>query len=227
MGDFKSIIEVGVGEATVLLPFVKKLNLLPQKILGFDISLSRILFARKNVQKEKINNIELFVADLFSIPLKDNSVDIVYTSHALEPNGGKEKAALQELYRIAGKYIVLLEPVFEFASTEGQKRMERMGYIKDLYNVAISLGYNVIEYKKFDQILNPLNPTGVLIIEKDKTHQTKTPELVCPLFHTKLSKTKKCYLYSKNSLLAYPVIDNVPILLKDKAIVATHLNEFE
>jgi ubiquinone/menaquinone biosynthesis C-methylase UbiE len=33
---------------------------------------------------------DLVVADLFHIPFADNSVDVVYTSHSLEPNGGRE-----------------------------------------------------------------------------------------------------------------------------------------
>jgi ubiquinone/menaquinone biosynthesis C-methylase UbiE len=106
----------------------------------------------------------LFIGDLFNIPLSDSSVDIVYTSHSLEPNGGREKEALQELYRIAGGYLVLLEPTNEFADDEGKARMKRNGYVHDLANVIKDLGYDLIEYRRFELTINPLNPTGLYII---------------------------------------------------------------
>ncbi len=227
LGSFGSIIEVGVGEATTIIPVIKKLHTKPADILGLDISLSRILFAKKYAIANKISNIKFFVSDLFSIALRDNSVDIVFTSHAIEPNGGKEKEALKELYRITRKYLILLEPIYEFASEKGKKRMSEMGYIKNLYQTAVNLGYNVIFYKKFEYIINDLNPTGIIIIEKNKnSNQSDSAELVCPLSHTELRQHNNCFLYSKSSLLAYPVINNVPILLSRNAIIATHLNEF-
>ena len=33
----------------------------------------------------------LVLGDMFELPLEDNAVDIVYTVHAVEPNGGKKK----------------------------------------------------------------------------------------------------------------------------------------
>lgn len=42
-------------------------------------------------------NVNLFVANLFHIPLVDSSMDLLYTCYAIEPNGGKEKEILQEI----------------------------------------------------------------------------------------------------------------------------------
>ena len=229
LGKFNSIIEIGVGEATTLIPLIKKLNEKPNNIFGLDISLSRILFAKKYSLQNKIFDINFFVSDFFSIPLRDNSVDIVYTSHSIEPNGGKEKNALKELYRITKKYLILLEPIYEFASEKGKKRMTELGYVKGLYKSAIELGYNVVLYKKFEHIINDLNPTGIIIIEKNTNLNKKIniPELVCPLSLTKLDNHSDCYLYSSSSLLAYPIINKIPILLSQNAIIATHLSEFD
>jgi uncharacterized protein YbaR (Trm112 family) len=152
----------------------------------------------------------------------DNSIDIVYTSHSLEPNGGKEVEALKELYRITRKYMILLEPSFEFANLEAKARMKKHGYVTELYASAIKLDYKIIEHRLFDYYSNPLNPTGLIIIQKKATGSNNS-NLVCPISHTELINYSDSLLYSKESFLAYPIIDKIPCLLKENSILATHL----
>jgi ubiquinone/menaquinone biosynthesis C-methylase UbiE/uncharacterized protein YbaR (Trm112 family) len=222
LGTFNSIIEVGVGEATTLGTLVRNLKNKPSDILGFDISWSRLKFAKSFLNDFGFRNINLFTANLFEIPLADNSVEIVYTSHSVEPNGGKEKEALKELYRITGKYLILLEPAYEFANEEARKRMTEHGYVTNLHATATELGYKITEHRLFDFSANPLNPTGILIIEKN-TSAINRPELKCPITLTDLIQYNESLLYSKDSFLSYPVIDGIPCLLKENSILATHL----
>lgn len=220
--NVQSLIEVGVGEATTLSTVVKHLKNIPAAILGFDISWSRLKFAKGLLGDHNINNVRLFTANLFEIPLLDNSIDVVYTSHSIEPNGGKEEEALKELYRITKKYLILLEPSYEFASDEAKARMERNRYVTQLYTTAKKLGYKIIEHRLFEYTSNPLNPTGLIIIEKNVS-EANTPDLVCPISHSELKRHNECLLYSKESFLAYPIIDGIPCLLKDNSILAIHL----
>lgn len=222
LGNFDSIIEVGVGEATTLNNLIRKLTKIPTDILGFDISWSRLKFAKEFLADFELKNIILFTANLFEIPLLDNSIDIVYTSHSIEPNGGKEEAAIKELYRISGKYLILLEPSYEFADETSRLRMKEHGYVTNLYSTAKKLGYKIIEHRLFDYSSNPLNPTGIMIIEK-KSLNSNSPNLKCPISLTELIKYNDSLLYSKDSFLAYPVIDEIPCLLKENSILATHL----
>jgi SAM-dependent methyltransferase len=223
LGQFNSIIEVGIGEATTLRFILKALTKLPGNIFGFDISWSRIKFAREFLNEDHINKVKLFTANLFEIPLPDNSVDIVYTSHSIEPNGGQEEAALRELYRITKKYLILLEPSYELANEDARRRMMKLGYITNLHSNIIKLKYDVIEHRLFDYIKNPLNPTGLTVIKKKGGK--KSPDnhyFICPVTHTKLKEYDDSVLYSSDGLLVYPVIDGIPCLLKDNAIIATH-----
>jgi len=220
--NYNSIIEIGVGEATTLANLLNKLKTKPTYIYGFDISWSRLKFAKEFLKEFSYNKVKLFTADLFDIPLDDNSFDIVYTSHSIEPNGGKEETALKELYRITKKYLVLLEPSYEFANAEAKKRIEKFGYVKDLYKISKQLGYKIIEHRLFDYCSNPLNPTALLVIEKNSSNDNK-PSLLCPVSHTKLYNYNKYLLYSKDSYLAYPIIDNIPCILKENAVLAFHL----
>lgn len=178
------------------------------------------LFAEEN----GFNNVNLFVGDLFSIPLLDNSVDLVYTCHAIEPNGEKEIDILKELYRVSRKYLILLEPTYELASEEAKQRMKEHGYITNLYQSAVDLGYEMEEYSLYGMNSNPLNPTGFLVIKKKVVKTEKNGGLCCPWTKTKLELIDDAY-YSKKSLLAYPVIGGIPCLTKQNAVVATKFLE--
>ena len=152
--NFTTILEVGVGEATVMNPLMEKLDPNDEILkYGFDISWSRTRFAYENTKKHA-HSINFFTADLFEIPLPDNSIDVVYTSHSIEPNGGREKDALKELHRVAKKYVVLLEPDYRNASRQGKKRMLRHGYVRNLHEHAIELGFDVLEHRPFEVIEN-------------------------------------------------------------------------
>lgn len=219
LGEYNSIVEAGVGEATTLGIVLSKVKRKPKQFYGFDISWSRIKYANTFMEELGFEDVELFTGDLFNMPLKDNSIDIVYTSHSIEPNGGREEDALKELYRVANKYLVLLEPSYELANEEAQKRMKEHGYVTELLCTAQRLGYKIIEHRLFDVSANPLNPTGLLIIEKSGSEEIENP-LCCPVTKTNILKQKNAF-YSEDSLLAYPIIDNIPCLLPQNAIIAT------
>lgn len=210
LGDFNSILEVGVGEATTLANLIPKLNNSKSiKSYGFDLSWSRIHIGNQYIKNKKIKS-NLFVSDLFNIPLKDSSIDIVYTSHSIEPNGGKEKEALLELFRITNKYLILLEPTYEFANDEGKARMDKNGYIKNLESIIKALNFNLIEYSLFKVSVNPLNPTGLYVIEK-KQSKKEPFTFICPISGEILEEFFDHY-FSKKSLISYPKINGIPCL---------------
>lgn len=222
--NYNSIMEVGVGEATTLVNVIKNI---PHQLeyYGFDISWSRIHYGNKYLNENNITNVNLFTGDLFNIPLTDNSIDIIYTSHSLEPNGGKEKEALLELYRVAKKYVILLEPAYEFGNEAVKKRMDAHGYVKNLVGTAKELGFNVVENRLFELYTNKLNPTQLIVIEKESKKIVEKHMFHCPITKTKLKLEDDCF-YSEEGLLAYPIIKNIPCLLAQNAIVATHFNDF-
>jgi SAM-dependent methyltransferase len=224
LGNHTSIMEAGVGEATTLANVVEKMDNKPEFACGFDISWSRINYAKAFARSKQVNDNWLFTGDLFHIPLKDNCVDVVYTSHSIEPNGGREKEALQELYRIASRYLVLLEPSYELGSDEAKARMEHHGYVRGLKATAEDLGYKVVEYRLFDHIINPLNPTGLIVIEKNSSASSVTPNYACPITGGVMERSGDCY-YAAESLMAYPIIGGVTCLLPENGILASGFNK--
>lgn len=224
LGGCQSLLEVGVGEATTLAQVVSALeetsNGAPDGFGGFDISWSRIAVGKEFSQARGQQPV-LFVGDLFEIPLADSSVDVVYTSHSIEPNGGREKEAISELFRVANRYLVLLEPSNELGTKETQERSLAQGYVQDLGRHAKELGLNVIEHRLFEPCANPKNQTALIVIEKDPgAPQRDKIELASPLSREPLIH-KDGHLYSPTDLRVFPVIGGIPCLRPEQGIIAS------
>lgn len=222
LGPIKNIVEAGVGEATTLLPLLAKLNHKPDQLIGFDSSWSRISTARKFASDLNTINPLLAVGNLFNCPLKDNSVDLVLTSHAIEPNGGLEKEALIELHRITKKYLVMFEPIYELADQKGKDRMNQLGYVKGLKQTAIDLGYNVIRFELLSYNKDLSNPTGVIVIQKNIDSESEEIQFCDPVSKLPLIDSLDC-MYNKESGLSYPKIMGIPCLKIENAIVTTKI----
>lgn len=219
--EASSILEVGSGEATTLAGVLKCLDHKPKHALGFDISWSRCAHGVTWLADNDISA-NLFVADLFEIPLDDSSIDVIYTSHSLEPNGGREKDALKELLRVARRAVVLIEPIYELANAEAQARMRAHGYVRGLREIAENLGASVCDYRLLDYYGNPLNPSGVILIEKPEntTFDNGDIQWRCPLTHSALTAHSAGFS-SKETGLVYPVLGGIPLLRSTHAIVAS------
>jgi uncharacterized protein YbaR (Trm112 family) len=210
---------------------VSQLRCKPKALLGLDISLSRIQYARKFVGQHLPLKVDFAVANMVNCPLADSSLDLVCTVHALEPNGGNEIVLLKELYRVAGKYLVLFEPSYELGSAASRRHIAKHNYVRGPVKHTRALGYNVIENRLlFDSNPSSDNNTSLIVIKKPDnaklvTGSNELVEWACPISKHKLIKVKGCF-YSPKALVAYPEVDGIPVLLKNKSILATHFDEF-
>lgn len=218
-----SILEAGVGEATTLSGVLYHLGVAVSSY-GFDLSWSRVAFAKRWLQQQSITDATLCTGNLFHIPFADNSIDIVYTSHSIEPNGGNEEPILRELFRVTRKFLILLEPGYELANDEARQRMDSHGYCRNLQGIAISLDYNVLEHKLFPFTSNPLNPTALTVIRKDEGQVVPSYVLACPKFKTPLQEIGGM-LFSPEALVVYPIIGGIPCLRIENGIFASKYQE--
>ena len=150
-------------------------------------------------------------------------IDIVTSNHALEPNGKDLPKLLKELFRVAKRKLILFEPSYELNSTEGQKRMDSLGYIKGLEEEVQKLGGIVETIVPIKNTTNPLCPTACYVIlpppdRKDVTH--KTSSLSVPGTDLLLHKSEN-FLLSKDTGLVFPILEDIPILKMQSAILAT------
>lgn len=222
--DGDKILDVGTGEMTTLTGVANHCYSEKSDSFACDISWSRIKkgchFIQNELKKNIRNKLQPFVADLFHLPFTDNAIDIVWTSHALEPNGGREEEALTELLRVTKKKLILFEPCYEKNSLEGKKRMEKLGYIKGLATVAERFGATCEEIIPITNISNPLNPTFAFIISPNFIDQKTESLWSCPATRLPMDRKNDCY-WSEFSMLAYPIIKNIPILRPEAAILAS------
>lgn len=223
LGSIDTLLEAGCGEATTLSVLAAGMQSRPA-LGGFDISWSRVKLGQ-GFSADRGLSAQLFCGDLFRIPLADNSVDVVYTSHSIEPNGGREGEAITELARIARKWLVLLEPAHDLAGENARRRMESHGYVRNLAATIRSLGLELVEHRLFPVCANPLNPTGLYLVKiGEGSGHAGAFAWQCPVSGTPLEPGPDAW-YAPQSFLAYPVLRGVPCLLESNAILATRFSD--
>lgn len=219
-----SLLAAGVGEAVTLTCVCRNLRKRPSVMEGFDISWSRLAHARQALAAEGIAA-NLAVGDLAHSPYLDDSFDIVFTSHVIEPNGGNEEQILSELHRIARRYVVALEPDSELGDEATRRHIEKHRYCRDLRGKAESLGFKVKEHRLFPIALNPANQTGLLILEKP---HGKAPagnsRYACPRCRNPL-EAMKGHLFCGRDCLVFPVLDGIPCLQVSHGVLASHFGK--
>ena len=222
LGDFESVLE-GVGEGTTLSGVLD--NLGPVDAYGFDLSWSRVAYARRWLRERGHPSVRLCSDSLLAMPFADASIDVVFTSHAVEPNGGREDAILLELSRVARKYVVLWEPSHAHATDAGKRRMEDHGYCRNLPEAAERLGLRVLEHRALRESANPLNPTAVTVIQcEPPTRPAPSNPMACPQHRTPL-RAVDGMLFSAEALAVYPVLNGIPCLRRENAVVASRYAE--
>jgi hypothetical protein len=219
-GEPETFLEAGVGEATTLssvLQFYRSPNVSAH---GFDLSWSRVACGKKRLADLGFENTTLCTGNLSDIPYTDDSFDTVYTAHSIEPNGGKEARIISELFRVASRYLLLIEPCYELASPEGQARMDQLGYCKDLKGHAEALGMKVVLHEPYPNTINELNPTAITVIEKSPQAPLGRPTYQCPRFK-KLLIMDGTVCYAPDSFAVYPILRGIPCLRKENGIIAS------
>jgi hypothetical protein len=220
-----SLLEAGIGEATSLAPILTAMSARPVHTLGFDISLSRLLFARRNLVVQGINDVTLFTGSLDGIPLADQSIDVVLTIHAIEPNHGQEKEILAELLRVARRYLILIEPSYELGSSESQARMQRLGYVRDLPQVLKSLGHAPLKVERWGIDLNLENPAALIIIDKAEKRVETPPRFMSPISGYPMVLRSDCWFCPEDGH-AFPIIEGIACLTSETSVLASKLDQF-
>jgi uncharacterized protein YbaR (Trm112 family) len=217
----RSLLEAGVGEATTLCAVAPRLH--PGRCAGFDIAWSRLAHGRRYAGQRGLRA-DLFLGDLFRIPLPEGAFDVVYTAHSIEPNHGNEREALLELHRITRRWLALFEPSYELGNDGTRARIEEHGYCRGLPALAQELGMKVVRHQLLRSPMRPNNQTALLLIEKDSRSEP-AEGFACPACHTALHSRPGAHFCDRCSLI-YPVIADIPCLLPENAILGSQFLDF-
>ena len=222
----ESLLEAGIGEATSLGSTLRHMSVRPAHVLGFDLSLSRLLFARKHLTDEGITGALLFTGALDRIPIASASIDVVLTIHAIEPNHGYEDLILQELLRVARRHLVMIEPCYENATSDARVRMERLGYARGLLDALRRLGYPAPRIEGWSFNVNPLNEAALIIVDKGESGIRHTnPSFVSPISGRDLIFRDHCW-FCPDDGHAFPIIAGIPCLTVESGVLASKLGQF-
>lgn len=220
-----ALLKAGVGEAVTLAPFLDSFNGQIKFIEGFDISWSRVSYAKQFLRENGYDNVKLCTGTLQSIPYVDNAFDLIMTSHAVEPNGGFEEEILSELKRVSSNIVALFEPSFEMATEKGKARMISHGYVQKLPEIAQDLGFKILYNQALKSTMNINNPTAALILQTPTVSiPSKQPSYACPISKKRLTPYDKG-LFSKESFRYYPTINAIPTLRKKNGILASSIKD--
>ena len=226
LSEGDSVLEAGTGEMTTLTGVANACYEKAGRLYACDISWSRIRkgsgFVEATMRGDVKPRLDAFVADMFHLPFRNKSIDVIWTSHALEPNGGREREIIKELFRVARKQVVLFEPSYEKNSEEGRARMSSLGYIRGLPQAIVDMGGRLEAIEPISVVSNPLNPTFAYIVRAPVRDGAKGEDepWACPSTGLPMQRRADCF-WSRESRLAYPIIQGVPILRPSAAVLAS------
>jgi hypothetical protein len=118
--------------------------------------------------------------------------------------------AIRELLRVARRAVILVEPIYELAGPEARTRMREHGYVRGLKATVERLGAIVSDYRLLGHISNPLNPSGVIVIDKGGEQKNAVPRWRCPLTHVSMKDKGDAFVAEETGLI-YPVLRGIPL----------------
>lgn len=229
--DSSSILDAGCGELTSSIELISSLS--KQKYIGLDGSFSRLIVGRSVINSaidHNINNVQLVASSLLNIPLESSSIDVVFTSHALEPNFINSKIIIAELSRVTKKYLVLFEPCYETASQEMKDHMNKHNYVRNIEKDCLSSGLILINKIEIHESIEPLrNKTTMFLFEKILTLQSSTSSInyVTPNnIKSSLIELSDGSLVSKHENIIYPSVLGIKVIQDGAGIQISDTSKF-
>jgi ubiquinone/menaquinone biosynthesis C-methylase UbiE len=159
------ILEVGCGNCINLVNLSQRFKK-EVELYGIDISTRRLEVARKFF-KEDLAGVNLFEAARTQKTNWDNGYfAVVFSMHCLEQIAHETMAAVKEMYRLADRKLVMIEPVFELGNPAQKLYLYNSDHCRILLKTIHALGYKIARLEPLNIQSNPVNQSSIVVIEK-------------------------------------------------------------
>jgi ubiquinone/menaquinone biosynthesis C-methylase UbiE/uncharacterized protein YbaR (Trm112 family) len=218
-----SILEAGAGECTTIIPIAQFINRPGNSYSGVDISWSRCKVASDFAKEENEALSGLSAANILQLPYADNSIDIVYSHYCLEELGGFEGDAIREMFRVARKYVFVVEASYELGSKGQRNKLYNRGWNLGIIPAVKKLKYNVLRHELVPYCHDNYHHGALVLIEKNAncSNSEQGPSYACPKCHGELHKIEGNFKCQPCGLV-YPSLKDIPVFLVNNAILASH-----
>lgn len=214
--DAKTVLDCGAGEATRWFDFdfpLAHLTLL-------DASWHRLQVAKGNVAAiPAVAQASFVKGDMLTLPYAAGSFDVVFTSHAVEPNTDADaERIVAGMFAIARKAVVMFEPNYRTATPVMRARMERHGYARNTWDAAHGQpGFDCIAEGDFEISPNPDNRTSYMIFQRRSLLPESPVCHIAPVTGIPLER-RDGYYRDIEGCMAYPIIEGVACLAEEDGI---------
>jgi len=161
------ILEVGCGNCINLVNLKDRFGDQLQ-LFGIDISNKRIEVAKKYFSK-KLDDIEIYQHSIIKRydRWNDNFFDVVFSMHCLEQISYNCLPALEQMYRLTKKKLIMIEPVFENGNQVQKLYLICADHNRILIKTTRGLGYKITRNEALNiQSSGGLNQSSIVVIEK-------------------------------------------------------------
>ena len=139
------MVEVGAGDCGTLVGVAKMVDPPSRRLGAVDISERRLAVGRHWAQRQHLNVNVLCAANGSALPFADNEWDVVLTANCLEQNSEPLPAILQELHRVSGRFLVLMEPSYELGHPLHRRMILRDGHVRGIPKTVRDLGFDLVQ----------------------------------------------------------------------------------
>ncbi|MBX2806319.1 MAG: class I SAM-dependent methyltransferase [Hyphomicrobiales bacterium] len=210
-----SILDCGTGEGTRWFGF----NYPTQRMYCLDASFHRLVYCKRNLREiDAIANASVIKGNMVKLPFAEASVDAVFTCHSIEPNTDRDASCIiEQIFGIARKLVVIMEPNYRDAEPEMKARMEAHGYARNIWDVALNQpDYDIIDQGSFENVPNPLNRTSYIVARRRRVPQLQDI-LVSPIDGIPLTRHESAWI-DGNSCMAFPIFNGIHCLAPEDAV---------
>ncbi|MAU77320.1 MAG: hypothetical protein CL831_10760 [Crocinitomicaceae bacterium] len=219
-----SILDAGCGELTGSYQLIDAARHL--KYVGIDGSFSRLLAGKKFLTDQGVSSfadLDLVASSLINIPLSNSSIDIVFTSHAIEPNSLNSSRIIKELARVSKRYIALFEPCYEDASLEMKAHMDKHNYARGIRHCCEMNGLELIDIDKNLPSIEPiLNKTTFMLFTKSESYPSTSRagyKYVTPdCYRYELEELESSTLFCRETDTMYPSLHGIRLVNLNNAV---------